>query len=75
MATTVANPTDIALNQDGATPPPAPAPAPANAGQAVPAAANAITPSSLPSVREYLSSRRFADRCRLLLLYSPWPYF
>lgn len=54
MATTVANPTDIALNQDGATPPPAPAPAPANAGQAVPAAANAITPSSLPSVREVL---------------------
>ena len=51
MATTVANPTDIALTQDAEAPTPAPAVA---SEQALPAAPNAISPSSLPSVREVL---------------------
>ena len=51
MATTVANPSDIALTQDAETPTPAPAVA---SEQAPPAVPNAISPSSLPSVREVL---------------------
>ena len=51
MATTVANPSDIALTQNAEAPTPAPAVA---SEQAPPAAPNAISPSSLPSVREVL---------------------
>ena len=51
MATTVANPSDIALTQDAEAPTSAPAVA---SEQAPPAAPNAISPSSLPSVREVL---------------------
>lgn len=51
MATTVANPSDIALTQDAEAPTSAPAVA---SEQAPPAAPNTISPSSLPSVREVL---------------------